>query len=91
MQAIRDQNQGTQSQAHNKGKTVNKTTKAKKKKKRKNSKKYMIDIYHDDEETAAAPAAVTDVKVEEEALKCELLMSDSANSLKSCLEHERPG
>ena len=51
----------------------------------------MIDIYHDDEETAAAPAAVTDVKVEEEALKCELLMSDSANSLKSCLEHERPG
>ena len=35
MQAIRDQNQGTQSQAHNKGKTVNKTTKAKKKKKAK--------------------------------------------------------
>ena len=30
------------------------------------------------------------VKVEE-GLKCELLTSDSANSLKSCLEHERPG
>lgn len=45
-------------------------------------------IYHDVEETTAV--AVTDVKVEE-ALKCELWMSDSANSLKSCLEHERPG
>ena len=42
--------------------------------------------YHDDEGTTAV--AVTDV---EEALKCELLISDSANSLKSCLEHERPG
>ena len=50
----------------------------------------MINIYHDDEETAAAAAAVTDVEVEE-ALKCELRMRDSANSLKSCLEHERPG
>ena len=51
-------------------------------------------IHHDDEEIATVVVAVTvtDVEVElEEALKCELLMSDSANSLKSCLEHERPG
>ena len=43
-------------------------------------------IYHDDEESVAV--AVTDV---EGTLRCELWMSDSANSLKSCLEHERPG
>ena len=47
-------------------------------------------IYHDDDETAVVAVTDSDVKVEE-ALKCELWMSDSANSLKSCLEHERPG
>ena len=47
-------------------------------------------IYHDDEETAAVAVTDLDVKVEE-ALKFVLLVSDSANSLKSCLEHERPG
>ena len=47
-------------------------------------------IYHDDDETAVVAVTDSDVEVEE-ALKCELWMSDSANSLKSCLEHERPG
>ena len=47
-------------------------------------------MYHDDDDESAAAAAETGVKVEE-ALKCELWMNDSANSLKSCLEHERPG
>ena len=65
-----------------------KQNKAKQSKKAINSKSVQHVIYHDDEDTAIA--AVTDVKAGE-ALKCELWMSDSANSLKSCLEHDRPG
>lgn len=61
----------------------------KKKRKRINSKREGVhDVYHDDDATAAVTG--TDVEVEE-VLKCELWMSDSANSLKSCFEHDRPG
>ena len=48
----------------------------------------VLRYHHDDEATAAV--AVTDVEIEE-VLKCELWMSDSANCLKSCFEHDRPG
>ena len=70
------------------GEKKNKTKQSKAKQKAINSKSVQHVIYHDDEDTAIA--AVTDVKAGE-ALKCELWMSDSANSLKSCLEHDRPG